>query len=117
MLDGKLDAFTSHSGLLKQTVFDLVFGQNLPGDNNYNFKGRLDALSIFDFGLSPSQIADHMENGISMGLKNKVLATGTSYQVYPNPNTGSLINIDMFSTMPERISVARYDLSGKPAVV
>ena len=115
-LDGKLDAFTAHSGLIKKTVFDLVFGQNLPGDNNYNFKGRLDALSIFDYGLSPSQIADHMENSINVDLNEQVLSTGFHYQVYPNPVTGSLIHIEMIATMPETISVSLFDLSGKQAL-
>ncbi|MEK6754743.1 MAG: LamG-like jellyroll fold domain-containing protein, partial [Bacteroidota bacterium] len=38
-LNGQLDAFTSFSGLIDSTTYDLTFGQDLPGDNNYNFKG------------------------------------------------------------------------------
>jgi hypothetical protein len=112
-LDGKLDAFTSHSGLINSTVFDLVFGQNLPGDNNYNFKGRLDAVSIFDYGLSPSQIAYHMENSINVGVSEQVLATGKRYRVFPNPVTGSSIQIELKSLTPEGISFSLLDLSGK----
>jgi hypothetical protein len=112
-LDGRLDAFTSHSGLINSTVFDLVFGQNLPGDNNYNFKGRLDAVSIFDYGLSPSQIAYHMENSINVGVSEQVLATGKRYRVFPNPVTGSFIQIELKSLTPEGISFSLLDLSGK----
>jgi hypothetical protein len=112
-LDGKLDAFTSHTGLIKNTVYDLVFGQNLPGVNNYNFKGRLDAVSIFDYGLSPSQIADHMENSINLGVYGKSLIAGKPYQVFPNPVIGSVVYIAMKNLKPESISFSLFDLSGK----
>lgn len=115
-LDGKLDAFTSHSGLINSTVYDLVFGQNLPGDNNYNFKGRLDAVSIFDYGLSPSQIADHMENSINLGVKEKVSPNDTQYRVFPNPVTGSVIQIAMKTLTSEDIAFSIFDLSGKQAL-
>ena len=112
-LDDRLDAFTSHSGLINSTVFDLVFGQNLPGDNNYNFKGRLDAVSIFDYGLSPAQIAYHMENNINVGVGEKLLATGNRYQVFPNPVAGSFIQVEVQSLTSEIISFSLLDLSGK----
>ena len=112
-LDGKLDAFTSHSGLINTTSYDLVFGQNLPGDNHYNFKGKLDAVSIFDYGLSPAQIKDHMENSIHVGVHEKVSSAGKRCQVYPNPVTGSFIQIELTSMTQEGISFSLSDLSGK----
>ena len=74
-----------------------MFGQNLPGDNNYNFKGRLDAVSIFDYGLSPAQIRDHMDNSINVGVNEKVLAAGKRYRIFPNPVTGSDLQIEVNS--------------------
>jgi hypothetical protein len=112
-LDGKLDAFTSHSGLINTTSYDLVFGQNLPGDNHYNFKGKLDAVSIFDYGLSPAQIKDHMENSIHVGIHEKVSSAGKRCQVFPNPVTGSFIQIELTSITQEGISFSLSDLSGK----
>ena len=112
-LDGKLDAFTSHSGLINKTTYDLVFGQNLPGINDYNFKGTLDAVSIFDFGLSPEQIQDHMENGISLGIPDSEFKSGKRISIFPNPGTGSEINIRIFSRQPEDLTMTVYELSGK----
>lgn len=112
-LDGKLDAFTLQSGLINKTSLDLVFGQNLPGDNNYNFKGALDEVSIFDFGLYPSQIKDIMENGIGLGLPVTDSKAGSRYVVFPNPLSGQEVNIRVFGELAETITLALYDLSGR----
>lgn len=112
-LDGKLDAFIPQSGQINKTTYDLAFGQNLPGDNNYNFKGALDAVSIFDFGLFPSQIKDLMENGIGLGLPGKASNTGKRFLVFPNPLSGQELNIRILPGQAETITLALYDLSGR----
>ncbi|MCK5134937.1 MAG: T9SS type A sorting domain-containing protein [Bacteroidales bacterium] len=114
-LDGKLDAFTSHSGLINKTTYDLAFGQHLPGVNGYNFKGVLDAVSIFDYGLSPAQILDHLENSINLSIPHSDFIRGRRYNVFPNPVTGSNINIKIISIQPEDISLTLFELSGKQA--
>jgi hypothetical protein len=116
-LDGKLDAFTSHTGLINKTTYDLAFGQNLPGVNDYNFKGALDAVSIFDYGLFPAQIKDHMENGINLSIPGSELISGKRLSVFPNPVTGPDINIKIYNTQPEDITLTLYELSGKQAGV
>jgi hypothetical protein len=116
-LDGKLDAFTSQSGLIKKTSYDLAFGQNLPGENLYNFKGALDAVSIFDYGLFPSQVMEHMENSLSLGITGPEDMPGKRLRVYPNPVTGADINIMVYSLQPEDITITLFDLSGKQAGV
>jgi hypothetical protein len=116
-LDGKLDAFTSHQGLINKTAYDLVFGQNLPGVNGYNFKGALDAVSIFDYGLFPSQIKNHMENSINLSIQNSEFVPGKGFRVFPNPVSGSDINVIFYSMQPEDITLTLYELSGKQAGV
>ncbi len=112
-LDGKLDVFTSHTGLIKKTSYDLAMGQNLPGENGYNFKGAMSALSIFDYGLFPEQIMDHMENSISLRVPESEMGQDRTIEVYPNPVSGSGIWIAIFLTKPEDVSLALFDLSGK----
>jgi hypothetical protein len=116
-LDGKLDAFTSHGGLINKTTYDMAFGQNLPGINDYNFKGALDAVSIFDYGLFPSQIKDHMENSINLDIPGFAIGSGKKITVFPNPVTGPDINIKIYSIQPEDITLTLYELSGKLAGV
>jgi len=112
-LDGKLDAFTSHTGLVKMTSHDFAMGQNLPGENAYNFKGAMSALSIFDYGLFPEQIADHMENSISLDVPEPGSIQGSKIRVYPNPVNGSGIQITLSQTKPEDVAITLFDLSGK----
>ncbi|MCK5465823.1 MAG: hypothetical protein KAI95_22495, partial [Bacteroidales bacterium] len=116
-LDGKLDAFTSHAGLINKTAYDLAFGQNLPGVNDYNFKGALDAVSIFDYGLFPDQIKDHMENSINLSIPGSAIRASKRISVFPNPVTGPDINIRIYSKQPEDITLTLYELSGKQAGV
>lgn len=116
-LDGKLDAFTSHQGLINKTAYDLAFGQNLPGENGYNFKGALDAVSIFDYALFPAQIKDHMENSINLSIPNSEFVPGKGFRVFPNPVTGPNINIIIYNMQPEDITLTLYELSGKQAGV
>ncbi|MEN8227956.1 MAG: LamG-like jellyroll fold domain-containing protein [Bacteroidota bacterium] len=114
-MDGKLDAFTSHTGLIKKTSYDLAFGQNLPGENNYNFKGAMSALSIFDYGLLPDQIADHMENSISLKVPDSESSATRRIEVFPNPVNGSGVHIALYNTKPGDITFMLFDLSGKLA--
>ena len=114
-LDGKLDAFTSHNGLINKTTYDLALGQNLPGENEYNFKGALDAVTIFDYGLSPAQILDHMENSINLGIPGSESIAGRRLSVFPNPVSGPNMNIKIYSIQPEDISLTLFEISGKQA--
>ena len=55
-INGELDAFTTHSGLIMTTPIDLMIGQVLPGNIQYNFKGVLDDIRIYNYALSYSSI-------------------------------------------------------------
>ena len=55
-VDGELDAFTSWSGELLSTSYDLTIGQVLPGNSNYNYSGVLDEIRLYDYGLSVGEI-------------------------------------------------------------
>ena len=55
-INGELDAFTSFSGLIQTTSIDLMIGQVLPDNTQYNFKGVLDDIRIYNYALSYSSI-------------------------------------------------------------
>ena len=61
-LNGKLDAFIEFSGLIMQTNIDLMIGQVLPGNINYNFNGILDDIRIYDYALSRDEIQNLFGN-------------------------------------------------------
>ena len=55
-INGELDAFSSFSGLILTTPIDLMIGQVLPANTQYNFKGVLDDIRIYNYALSYSSI-------------------------------------------------------------
>ena len=48
--------FSSFSGLILTTPIDLMIGQVLPGNTQYNFKGVIDDIRIYDYALSVDEI-------------------------------------------------------------
>ncbi|MGA3245407.1 MAG: LamG-like jellyroll fold domain-containing protein [Bacteroidota bacterium] len=86
-LNGALDAFSSWSGAMLRTSYDLTIGQDLPGDNNYNFKGVLDDIRIFDYAASVQQIANLFDINTAIAVTHDpgVPRSFELYQNYPNP--------------------------------
>ena len=101
-LNGQLDAFTSFSGLINTTSLALTIGQDLPGDNNYNFNGVLDDIRIYNYMLPVSQIAGlyDIRTGIAGTLGPPLPRDPILDQNYPNPfNPSTVIRF----TIPARI--------------
>lgn len=112
-VDGKLNTFTSLTGLINTTSYDLAFGQHLPGVNGYNFKGGLDAVSIYDYALSEEQIIDHLENAIDITGLNENIKSDNRLIIYPNPVSGEEVNMVFPLSVSGEITVSIFDVSGK----
>jgi hypothetical protein len=115
-LNGALDAFSFWSGAMLTTSYDLTIGQDLPGDNNYNFNGVLDDIRIYDYALSVQQIANLFDINTAVTVTNDPgsLKSFVLYQNYPNPFNPSTIirfNIPPSEGGPVRIEV--YDVLGR----
>jgi hypothetical protein len=114
-INGQLDAFSSFSCTILASPVNLTIGQDLPGDNNYDFYGVLDDIRIYDFGLPLNTIINFYD--IPTSIKdNKPLIPLNSilYQNYPNPfnpsttisfslNKSSRVTIDIFNPLGERV--------------
>ncbi len=83
-LDGSLDAFLSHSGNIGLSPVQPVLGQNLPGNNNFNFKGAMNRLNFFDFALSPSQVMEEL----ALFTEEIHDLNKPAMMVFPNPVSG-----------------------------
>lgn len=111
-LNGQLDAFTTFSGLINQTSIALTMGQDLPGDNNYNFNGVLDDIRIYNYALSLQDIS-----GLAVASVNPIAARDfpAEYgldQNYPNPfNPSTSIRYRLPVAGHVRLEV--YDLLGR----
>ena len=86
-INGKLNALTTFSGSILSTTIDFMIGQVLPGDNQYNFKGVLDDIRIYDYTLSYNEIGKLYDIITSADDKydNQIPVQTILYQNYPNP--------------------------------
>ena len=113
-INGQLDAFGSFTGAINTTSYALTFGQDLPGNNSYDFYGVLDDIRIYNYMLPVSQIdalydintqvADHADAGVPNDYS---LA-----QNFPNPfNPSTTIRFSIPKSGFVKLSV--YDLLGR----
>ena len=87
-VNGKLNTFKIQTGKIRTTTLPLLIGQMLPTDANYNFKGIMDEIKIYDYALNPGEIEKLFEQGIISNVQNITLAGSIS--IYPNPADQSL---------------------------
>lgn len=112
-VDGELNSFSQWSGLISPTTYDLMIGQRLPNDYNYNFRGILDDIRIYDYALSVQEIQDlyHL-TAINNNLAECLPVNFTLSQNFPNPfNPNTTIHFTIPSSTPVTLSV--YDVTGK----
>jgi hypothetical protein len=108
-LDGKLDAFHNHTGNIGISPVNPVLGQNIPGNNNYNFKGAMNLVHFYDFALSPLQIMENYvldASEITEKQDEKIL-------VYPNPVTNNRIFLRTGLGESQKLHWEIIDLYGK----
>ncbi|MCX6151260.1 MAG: T9SS type A sorting domain-containing protein [Ignavibacteriales bacterium] len=112
-INGELDAFTSFSGSINPTSYDLTIGQVLPNNNNYDFKGVLDEIRIYNFALSYPQIQELYKSvtPVEESIVVNIPGENILYQNYPNPfnpNTVISYQLSAFSHVTLKI----YDVLG-----
>ncbi|MGC8596113.1 MAG: LamG-like jellyroll fold domain-containing protein [Candidatus Kryptoniota bacterium] len=94
-LNGELDAYSPWTGDILQTSYPLMIGQQLPNVFDYNFRGILDDVRIYDYPLPPADI-QALYSGVSSlgGGKPFVVNSYRLDQNYPNPfNSSTIIRI------------------------
>ncbi|MBU2584882.1 MAG: T9SS type A sorting domain-containing protein, partial [Bacteroidetes bacterium] len=86
-INGELDAFSSFSGLILTTPIDLMIGQVLPNNNQYNFKGVLDEIRIYNYAISYGTIQKFYDivTDVQDHQEIQIPANYGLYQNYPNP--------------------------------
>lgn len=110
-LNGDLDASAYFSGDILQTSYDLMIGQVLPGNKNYNYKGFLDEIRIYDYGLPFSEIRRlyNTQTGIHS------LETTQDYDLfmnYPNPFNNET-TVTFFLRTAGDLSLNIYNMLGQ----
>ncbi|MFC2135103.1 LamG-like jellyroll fold domain-containing protein, partial [Bacteroidota bacterium] len=113
-INGELDAFSTWSGLILPSPVDLMFGQVLPDNPEYNFRGGLDEIRIYDYALSVEEIInlDDVHTGIDDQPERAIPTENFLTQNYPNPfNNQTIINYQIKE--PGNVKIYIYDLLGR----
>ena len=112
-LNGVLDASKGWSGLLAAATMDFLIAQTLPGEQQYNFKGILDDLKIYNRLLSAQEIQDLFNNATHVDGTNEQSAEISSALLpYPNPFNDSVV-IPFPAVQGEDVSVKIYNVNGQ----
>jgi hypothetical protein len=112
-LNGELDTFSSFSGLINQTTYDLTLGQVLPDNKNYNFKGVLDEIRIYNYGLSYPQIQELYKSATPVEEPTNTIIPKENFlfQNYPNP-FNPVTNISWQLSVNSHVTLKIYDILG-----
>ena len=121
-LNGNLDAFTEFSGSILTTPISLMIGQVLPGNTQYNFKGVLDDIRIYNYALSYNSIQDLYDfvNDVEDEIDNQAPQQFNLMQNYPNPFNSqtkiqfeipisSKIRVDIFNILGQKVKTLLND--------
>ncbi len=113
-INGVLNRFTQLAGQILTTTIDLTIGQMLPDNNQYNFKGVIDDIRIYNYALSMQEIAELYDINLPIAKEplNPVPATNNLEQNYPNPfNEQTMIRYQIGKPGPVQINV--FDILGR----
>jgi hypothetical protein len=117
-INGELDSFGSFTGELLQTSIDLMIGQVLPQNTNYNFRGIIDEVRIYNYALNMDAVYELYTTGTTVNEPGKPIAGSDFYlyQNYPNPfNPSTVIRFRIPSAGHTTITV--YDILGRTVAV
>jgi hypothetical protein len=88
-LDGILDAFTNHSGLILKTGNSISFGKKDVNTTNYYLRGTLDEVRIYNKSLSPNEI-ETLKDQWQADPITSIDSEAVTVDIYPNPTSGRI---------------------------
>jgi hypothetical protein len=113
-VNGELDGFSSWAGAILQTTIDLMIGQVLPNNRNYNFKGEIDDVRLYNYALSVAEIKKLYALGTAVDgrQRNPAPDENALLQNYPNPfNAQTTIRYQLRNA--GHLIIKIYDLLGQ----
>jgi hypothetical protein len=109
-LNGKLHSYKPLAGKIRTTTIPLLIGQILPGTTDYNFKGTIDEVKIFDYALTPDAArALYESHPVSV---NDTPDHPATLRLSPNP-AGTTIRIAFPEAGTAKGMVSFFDYDGR----
>ena len=85
-VNGNLAAYKPLTGNIRTTTLAFLIGQMLPDNTEYNFKGIIDEVKLFNYALTPTAAATLYQQSVT-ALKESFSANIQTLKVAPNPTT------------------------------
>jgi len=109
-LNGELHTYRMLTGKIRTAALPLLIGQMLPGNADFNFKGTIDEVKIFDYALSPDAVNllyESIPTSIGQGPDPSRML-----RIYPNPVRETLY-VQVPENTDNRAFMSIYDLNGR----
>ncbi len=87
--NGNLVSYKPLSGNIRTTTLAFLIGQMLPDNADYNFKGVIDEVKLFNYALSPTAAASLYQQSV-VALKDVFNSDYQEIKVSPNPASDRL---------------------------
>lgn len=111
-VNGELNSFTAHSGLMGTTANSLTFGRKDAGTGSYYLRGVLDEVRIYNAVVPPDEIGTLKDkwNQVVTDTENPL----SKIRVYPNPAGRSFYLRN--ASLSRVSSLQLTDMNGKPVL-
>lgn len=111
-VNGVLNSFTAHSGLMGTTANSLTFGRKDAGTGSYYLRGVLDEVRIYHATVPPDEIGTLKDkwSDVVTGVENPL----SKNRIYPNPAGRNFYLPNTSLVMINSLKLT--DMSGKPVV-
>ena len=108
-INGELDALECFDGKIHTTTYDLIFGQALPGMAGFGYKGNMDKVRIYNYGIPCEMVKEIYEEELSE-IENNI-RQNTRFMVYPNP-ANDILHIAVSTHPHENIQIGLKSVTG-----
>ncbi|MBK7788221.1 MAG: T9SS type A sorting domain-containing protein [Saprospiraceae bacterium] len=112
-VNGQLESFKNHSGALRTTQKAMTIGQMNADIADYNFKGVIDEVVIYDQMISPKQVSEVYEQGVINAITGQ---SALPIRLYPNP-TFTKAEIQYDALVHALIKAEIFDITGKKVML
>ncbi len=109
-LNGKLQSYRPLTGLIKSTTFPLLMAQMLPDITDYNYRGILDEVKIFDYAFTPTSVSTHYEESLTAIREFNQQVPGLT--LIPNP-ASEFLSIQIPGNLIAHGKLSVFNLQGQ----
>ena len=110
-VNGNLVSYKPLSGNIRTTTLAFLIGQMLPNNADYNFKGVIDEVKLFNYALSPTAAAALYQQSV-VAVKDVFNSDYQEIKVSPNPASDRL-TIVLPTPVRTKLNVQVLNINGQ----